>query len=97
MYAMLSNLCPNICLVPHYAWKGPIGLKFREVTQICIPLLVVGSLLTHVILKGSPPLASAGLLVFVEYMSGPSLRMEWTNWSKILGSYSNIYTSPGSR
>ena len=24
---ILSNLCPNICLVPNYAWNGPIGLK----------------------------------------------------------------------
>ena len=41
---ILSNLCPNICLVPNYAWNGPIGLNFLEGTQICIPLLVVGSL-----------------------------------------------------
>ena len=39
---ILLNLCPNICLVPHYAWNGPIGLT-------------------------------------------------------ILGSYSDMYTSPGSR
>ena len=68
-----------------------------EVTQICIPLLVVGSLSTKVILKRSPPLVSAGILVFVEYMSGPSLYVEWTNWSKILASYSDMYTSPGNR
>ena len=43
---IVSNLCPNICLVPQYAWNGPIGLKFWEVTQICIPLLIVNSLLT---------------------------------------------------
>ena len=33
----------------------------------------------------------------VEYLSGPSLYVEWTNWSKILASYSDMYTSPGNR
>ena len=37
------------------------------------------------------------LLVFVEYLSGPSLCMELTNWSNILGSYSDMNTSPGSK
>ena len=59
---ILLNLCPNICLVPHYAWNGPIGPKLWAVTQICIPLLVIGSLLTQVILKGSTPLVRAGLV-----------------------------------
>ena len=58
---ILSNLCPNICLVPHYAWNGPTGPKLWAVTQIRIPLLVVGSLLTQVILKGSTPLVRDGL------------------------------------
>ena len=31
-----------------------------------------------------------------EYMSGPSLYVEMTSWSKILASYSDKYTSPGS-
>ena len=34
------------------------------VTQICIPIPVIDSLGMQVILKGSPPLAMAGLLVF---------------------------------
>ena len=63
MAAILSNLCPNICLVPHYAWNGPIGPKLWEVTQIRIPLLAIGSLLTQVILKGSTPLERAAGLV----------------------------------
>ena len=28
-----------------------------------------------------------------EYLSGPSLYVEWTNWSKILASYSDRYTT----
>ena len=94
---ILSNLCLNICLVPHCTYNGPIGPTFWLVTQISIPLLVVGSLSTKVILKGSPPLLSAGILVFVEYLSGPLLYVEWTNWSNILASYSDMYTSPGNR
>ena len=71
-------------------------VTFRHpVIQIGIPLLVTGSLLTQVFLKGSPPHVSAGLLVFVEYLSGPSLYVEWTNWSKLLVSYSDMNTSPG--
>ena len=31
-----------------------------------------------------------------DYLSGPSLYIEWTNWSKLLASYSDMYTSPGS-
>ena len=84
-------------MVPHYEWNGPIGPKLWTVTHICIPLLVVGSLSTKVILKGSPPLVSAGILVFVEYLSGPSLYVELTNWSKIWASYSDMYTSPATR
>ena len=76
--------------------NGRIGPKVWEVTQICIPLLVVGSVLTKVILKGSPSLVRAGPLVFVENMSGPSLCIEWTTGSKMLGSYSDMYTCPGS-
>ena len=41
---ILSNLCLNICLVPHYKLNGPIGPKKWPVTQICIPLLVIDSL-----------------------------------------------------
>ena len=48
-------------------------------------------------LERSPPLVSAGILVFVEYLSGPSLYVEWTNWSNIFGSYSDMYTSPATR
>ena len=32
-----------------------------------------------------------------EYLSGPSLLVEWTNWSKKKASYSDMYTSPGNR
>ena len=59
---ILLNLCPNICLVPHYACNGIIGPTLWAVTQICIPLLVIGSLLTQVILKVSTPLVRAGLV-----------------------------------
>ena len=38
--------------------------KILEVTQICIPLLLLGSLLIQVILKGSPPNERAGLVLF---------------------------------
>ena len=38
--------------------------KIVEVTQICIPLLLLGSLLIQVILKGSPPNERAGLVLF---------------------------------
>ena len=31
-----------------------------------------------------------------DYLSGPSLYVEWTNWSKIVASYSDKYTSHGS-
>ena len=58
-----------------------------------MPLLVIDSLLTQAILKGSPPPVRAGPLVFVEYLSGPSPYVEWTNWSKILASYSDMYTT----
>ena len=100
---ILSNLCPNICLVPHYARKGPIDPKLWAVTQICIPLLVIGSLLSYVemVATSCKGWISWYLCYFIkpvsEYLSGPSLYVEWTNWSKILASCSDMYTSPGNR
>ena len=41
---ILSNLCQNICLVPNYAWNGPIGLQILGSYSGMYTFLVVGSL-----------------------------------------------------